>query len=201
MQSIRNKILKRISGAGRGRSYTSKDFLDLGNRDAVDQSLSRLTRTGIMRRLKSGVYDFPRINPALGGILSPDIDDVVQSIARKNNIRIMPSSAVAANKLGLSTQVPAQRIYLTDGPSRRIRINNSNIVFRHVSPKRMSYCGTKSEVVLQALYYFGRIRVDDTMIKKISHRLSAEDKRHLIKDTQFSPAWIIAIVNKIAGIK
>jgi len=201
MQSIRNSIFKRISGGGRGRSYTSKDFFDLGSRAAVDQSLSRLARTGLMRRIKSGIYDFPRINPRLGGVLTPNMDDVVKSIARKNNIRIMASEAVAANRLGLSTQVPAQMIFLTDGPSKKIQINNFNIKFSHASPKRMSICGTKSEMILQALYYFGKSRVDDTMIKRISNMLSKEDKEHLIQDARFSPAWIILVVNKIKGDK
>ena len=79
--------------------------------------------------------------------------------------------------------------------------NNFNIKFSHASPKRMSICGTKSEMILQALYYFGKSRVDDTMIKRISNMLSKEDKEHLIQDARFSPAWIILVVNKIKGDK
>lgn len=201
IQDTKNSIVKRISGGGRGRVYTSKDFFDLGNRAAVDQSLSRLARKGVIRRLKAGVYDFPKVNPKLGGNLSPNIDEVVHAIARKNNIRIMPSGALAANKLGLSTQVPAQKIFLTDGQSQKVRINNFDVIFRHVSPKRISSCGKRSELVLQALYHLGRNNVDDTIIDKISHMLSKKDKQYLAKDVRDSSEWLIPVVNRIAEVK
>ena len=201
MHSIRNKIIKRISGGGRGKAYTSKDFLDLGSRAAVDQALSRLTQESLIRRLKVGIYDFPRVNPKLGGQLSPNIYEVADAIARKNNIRIMTSGALAANRLGLSTQVPAQIIFLTDGQSKKVRINNSDIVFRHVSPKRIASCGKRSEVVLQALNYLGKDNVDDTIVNKIGRMLSEKDKQHLIKDAQGSSEWLIPVINKIAEVK
>lgn len=201
IQHIKNRIVKRISGGGRGRVYISKDFFDLGNRAAIDQSLSRLARKGVIRRLKAGVYDFPKINPKLGGQLSPNIDEVVYAIARKNNIRILPSGAFAANKLGLSTQVPAQKIFLTDGQSQKIRINNLDVIFRHVSPKRIASYGKRSELVLQALYHLGKNNVDDVIIDKISHMLSDKDKQSLVEDAQNSSEWLIPVVNRIAEIK
>ncbi len=99
MQSIADKIIKRIRGKGRGQAYTNKQFLDLGSRAAVDKALSRLTKRKLIRRLKPGIYDYPRVNPKLGGILSPSRDNVAQAIAKKNGIRIQPSGAQAANAL------------------------------------------------------------------------------------------------------
>lgn len=201
IQHVKDRIVKRISGGGRGRAYTSKDFFDLGSRAAVDQSLSRLARKGVIRRLKAGVYDFPKINPKLGGQLSPNVDEVAHAFARKNNIRIMLSGALAVNKLGLSTQVPAQKIFLTDGQSQKIRINNFDVIFRHVSPRRISPCGKRSELILQALYHLGRNNVDDVIIDKISHMLSDKDKQYLAKDVQNSSEWLIPVVNRIAEVK
>jgi len=41
MQSIHNKILARIRGKGRGCAFSSKDFLDIGDRNSVDKALSK----------------------------------------------------------------------------------------------------------------------------------------------------------------
>ncbi len=134
----------------------------LGSRVAVDQGLCRLAQKGYIRRLKPGIYDFPRMNEKLGGELSPIVDEAAYAIARKNNIKIMISGALAANKLGLSTQVPAQKIFLTDGQNRKIKIRNFELVFRHVTPKRMGLCGKKSEVILQALDHIGKNNITDS---------------------------------------
>src|SRR6185436_6856004 len=49
MRSTVSKIVGRVSGKGRGSVWSPTDFLDLGTRDAVDQSLSRLVRRGFLR--------------------------------------------------------------------------------------------------------------------------------------------------------
>ena len=48
--------------------------------------------------------------------MSPDIDQVATAMARKFRWRIQPGGAPALNYLGLSTQVPARAVYLSDGP-------------------------------------------------------------------------------------
>jgi predicted transcriptional regulator of viral defense system len=170
MPSLSKKILYRIYGGGKGKIYTSKDFVDLGNRAAVNQALSRLAKKAMIRRIKSGIYDYPRFNPKLGGKLTYNIHDVANAIARKNNIRIMESGACAANQLGLSTQVPARIFLLTDGPSRKVKVNNFILTFRHVSSKVMAIYGKKTEIVLRALIYIGKKYVDDMVIDKLCNR-------------------------------
>ena len=137
MQSIANKIISRIKRNGAGFSFTAKDFLDLGSRGAVDMALSTLARSGKIRRVSRGVYDYPRHSELLGGLLAPDFDQIAHAIARKTGIRIQPSGALAANLLGLSEQVPAKIVYLTDGRSRTIRIGSQTITFKQTSPKEL----------------------------------------------------------------
>ena len=114
MQSIQNIILACIRGKGRRYAFSSKDFLDLGKRNSADKALSRLCSQGLIHRVVTGIYDFPRKDEELGGKMSPDIHQGAHAIARKNGVRIQPSGAQAANLLGISTQVPAQVVYLTN---------------------------------------------------------------------------------------
>lgn len=123
--TIQDDILDRIRGNDRGKVFTPKDFLDLGSRDAADQSLSRLVRSGEIERLGRGLYHYPRVNERLGIPIGPDPDEIAEALGRQTGSRVLPSGAVAANRLGLSTQVPAKPVYLTDGRTRQVRIGVS----------------------------------------------------------------------------
>src|ERR1700747_403109 len=118
-QSIDSRIIATIHGRGRGSVFVPADFLDIGSREAVGLALHRLARKGTIRRLARGVYDFPKQHPVLG-LLSPSADDVAKALAGRDRPRLQPSGAYAANALGLSDQVPARAVYLTDGPSRTV---------------------------------------------------------------------------------
>ena len=122
MQPIDKKILSRIYGRGRGWAFTKIDFVAEFGEVNIHQALSSLTKTGTIRRVCHGVYDYPRYSELLGQTLSPDVDQVAQALARKFNWRILPSGDTALNQLGLSTQVPGKWVYLSDGPSREYAI-------------------------------------------------------------------------------
>jgi hypothetical protein len=133
VQTIDSKLKSRIYGHGRGSVFTPNDFLDLGGRDAVDKALSRLATRGVVRRLARGLYEYPREHPELG-TLSPDIEKVAKALTGKDRIRRQPAGAYATNLLGLSEQVPAKVVFLTDGPSRTVKIGRQEIQLRHTTP-------------------------------------------------------------------
>ena len=95
MQAIEQKILSRVYGRGRGWAFTKIDFVaDFGEVN-IHQALSTLARTGTIRRVCHGVYDYPRFSELLGQALSPEVDQVAQALARKFNWRIQPSGDTA----------------------------------------------------------------------------------------------------------
>src|ERR1700680_3207824 len=118
MSTVHHEILDRIRMRGRGKVFTPKDFLDLGSRDAADKSLSRLVKGGEIQRLGRGLYHYPRVNERLGILVGPEFDEIAEALARQTGSRVVPSGAAAANRLGLSTQVPAKLVYLSDGRTR-----------------------------------------------------------------------------------
>ena len=128
MQTMRDQIVARIERLGEGKAFSAKDFLDIASRTTIDVALAELARKGTIRRIRRGLYDMPRVNPALGGTLSPDIDEAARAIARRQRWKIVPEGAWAANLLGLSTQVPSKIIYLTDGPNNEVPIGRRSII-------------------------------------------------------------------------
>jgi hypothetical protein len=189
MQSIDSNILSRIYGSGRGSVFTPGRFLDLGSRDAVDKVLSRLVQKGTIRRLARGLYDYPEQHPIMG-ILTPSPDAIARALAGKQGIRLQPSGAYAANRLGLSTQVPARIVYLTDGPSRTVRVGNQEIRLQRTTPRSMGPAVRISGLVIQALRHLGQKHVDDAAIQTLQRKLSDQDRKRLIKDIAYAPAWV-----------
>jgi hypothetical protein len=197
MQSTDLKILSRIYGSGRGSVFTPGRFLDIGSRDAVDKVLSRLAQKGTIRRIARGLYDYPEHHPIMG-ILAPSPDAIARALAGKQGIRLQPSGAYAANRLGLSTQVPARIVYLTDGPSRTVRVGNQEIRLKRTTPRSMGPADRISGLVIQALRHLGQKHVDDAVIQTLQRKLSDQDKKRLIKDIAYAPAWVGKHLREIA---
>ena len=200
MQSIDDKILNRIYGHGRGSVFTPGDFLDLASRQAVGVALHRLVKKGTLRSLARGLYDYPRTDPDLG-ILSPTTDAIVKALKGRDNILLQPSGAYAANLLGLSEQIPMKIVLLTDGPARRVQLGKQVIILKHTTPKAMATAGKISGLLIQALRYIGQKNMDDTMVERLRNRLSEDDKKHLLKDIRYAPAWIAAIMRRVAQLE
>jgi len=197
MDTIRQTILSRIRSAGRGAVFTPKDFLDAGTRYAIDQALSRLARSGTILRLGRGLYYYPRVNPRLGIPVTPDVDQFAQAIGRRTGSRMVPSGAVAANLFGLSTQVPAKFLYLSDGRSRRLRVGRIEIQIKHVTPKELPRGGQSSAMVFQALRHLGREAVDAQVVARLRAVLSVKQKRELAQDARYTTDWIANVVRQI----
>jgi len=198
MQDIEKSILKRVRGSGKGWCFTPTDFADLGGTASVWTALHRLTQRGTIRRLAQGLYDFPR-NHAELGMLLPDPEAVAQALARGRSIRLQPSGAYAANLLGLSEQVPARIVFLTDGAPRRIRVGNQEIVLRRTTPRNMATAGRISGTVIQALRYIGKDRVTSAHRQSLLRRLSAAEKQQLLKDRLYAPGWMRPLLEEISG--
>ena len=200
MESVKDKIVKRVWRRGRGYAFSSKDFLNLGSRASVDRALSDLVREEKIRRVARGLYDYPRVSELLGGELSPDADQVAQAVARKHGQTIVASGPWAANVLGLTTQVPARIVYLTEGPPREFRVGRQEVEFRRVAPSSLRGAdNVMSGLVVQALRHLGSDRVDVDVVDRLRQRLTAADKRRLLADARYAPDWVHAVAKQIAG--
>jgi len=201
MDALHGQILDRISQAGPGKVFTPKDFLDLASRDATDQALSRLVRRKTLRRLGRGLYYSPRRNDALGVDVPPDLDEIADAVGRQTGSRVVPSGAVAANRLGLSTQVPAKPVYLTDGRTREVRVGKYTLQIKHAPPKDLPAGNRKSALVFQALRFLGKDAVTDKVIDTVRSALTLDDRKLLLSDAKYATDWLCETVRKIASLR
>lgn len=198
MQTIEDKLRNRIYGSGRGAVFTPNDFLDLGGRDAVDKALSRLAAKGTIRRLARGLYEYPREHPELG-VLSPDIEKVAKALAGKDRIRLQPAGAYATNLLGLSEQVPAKVVFLTDGPSRTVKIGRQEIQLRRTTPRNMAAAGRLSGLLMQALRHLGKEHITPERMEQLKRTLPMVERQQVLKDLRLAPAWMHPLFRELAG--
>lgn len=192
---IMSRIAEKFGGSG--AVVTAKDFLDLAGRDAVDQALRRLSRQGDLNRIGRGLYHRPRINPLLGVSVPADADKVADAIGRQTGDRVSPSCAVIANKLGLSTQIPAKLVYLTTGRSRSIQVGSRTYHFKHVAASKLPDTGSAVGRALQAIDAAGP-KPDPSAVRLIRSTLSAEQRRDLLRQAQYSVGWIAETARQVA---
>ena len=196
---MKDQILVRINRLGEGEAFSAKDFLDIATRGRIDITLGDLTREGLICRIGRGLYDLPKVNVALGGKLSPDIDEAARAIARRQRWKIVPEGAWAANLLGLSMQVPTKIVYLTDGPNSEVPIGRRTIHFKHARPKTMAGPEGKNALVIQALRYLGQDNIGPREIEMLRTVLSPAEKRKLMKDARCGADWIYETAKRLAG--
>lgn len=199
-QTLADSIVSRIYGKKRGWVFTPIRFRDLGNDAAVRKTLQCLCDQGAIRRLARGLYNYPERHPQLGE-LTPPAEQIARALAGKEGLRIQPTGAYAANVLGLSTQVPAKAVFLTDGAERTITVGNRTIQLKRTTPKNMATAGRMSGLVIQALRHLGRDQVDASVVELLAQQLSVDDRQELLKDIRYAPAWIGDVFRRLAKME
>lgn len=199
MQTMKEEVLERVRRMRHGKAFVAKDFLDIATRGSIDMALAGLVREGTVRRVRRGLYDKPKANPSLGGVLSPDVDEASRAIARRHRWKIVPAGAWAANLLSLSTQVPAKIVYLSDGPTKTVSIGKRAIRFQHARPQALAGTDGTAALVVQALRYLGKDGAGRGEIRRLRSILPAAERRKLLRQTRFGVDWIYETAKRIAG--
>ena len=196
-RSVYEKLKHQVEKRGSGAVFVTRDFQELGSRAAVDEALSRLAKQGIIRRLGRGLYDYPRLHPALGPV-PPDPDLIAAALARKTGSRIQSAGARAANALGLSTQVAARPIYLTDGGRRTLQVGGQTIEMRHAAPRSLAGAGRIEGTVIQALRHLGQGQIGADIIERLRQALTAREKAALRREAFSAPGWLVPTLLEVA---
>ncbi len=182
-----------IEDSGRGHIFFPDDFSASESSDTIRSALVRLCDDNIIVRLAQGIYYYPIIDDKWGmGIMYPSIDDIAQAIATKDRCRIAPTGSTALNALGLSTQMPANVVYYTDGSPRSISIGNGRgLLFkRSTDMKRFSYKSEMMQLIVVALREIGNGNVSESQKDIIAEHLKKISEEEYLHDLPLAPAWV-----------
>ena len=196
MYSTAQKIESTIKAFDRGRIFFADDFVDMGSPEAVRQTLLRLTKAGVIIRISQGVYCYPEIDEVLG-VIRPSFEQIAKALAERSHARIVPTGEYAMNALGLSTQVPMNCVFLTDGPTRHVDVSDGRgITFKTTAPKNLAFGNRLAMLVNSALRSIKKENVTEEQKRHIWEILRKGKKEDVLKDLVLMPVWIRKIVTQ-----
>jgi hypothetical protein len=195
MESTVNKIERKIKNSKRGKLFFQEDFAVFGTPNAIQLALAKLQKSGLLMRVAHGIYYYPKINTNKyinSKYLPPSIDEIAYGIAKRDKIRIVPTGAYALNTLELSTQVPANVVFITDGAPRRINVGKGRgILFKHTSEARsLAYKSKLLMLIVSALREIGEGKATQQQLEKIKSHLANVSQKELNTDLQLMPIWV-----------
>ncbi len=196
IHSTESRILERIA-AKEGSAFTAKDFLDLATYETAKKALQRLANAGTLRRPLRGVYEYPSYSAVRKGPASPNPDAIARAIARTNGWTLIPTGETALNVLGLSTQVPAQWQYLSDGPTKSYTWEGGSIQLKHRANKEMAGLSPTTALVVQALKTLGESRVDKPALATLRAKLSRADRVRALQEARYTTTWIFEAIKRL----
>ncbi len=195
--NIAQEIEQKINRTSKGSFIFINDFTGKYDYETVRKVLQRLHAKNKLLRLSRGIYYLPKIDSKLG-ILYPAAEEIAEAIAKRDKARIIPTGAYALHKLGLTTQVPMNVVFLTDGSARKIQIGKQKITFKKTSPKNLSIKHYLSNLLVQSLRELGEQNVDSNICSRLKNIIDKSGEAEIIiKDIINAPVWIQKIIKEI----
>ena len=193
MQSVYNEIKTVVEKSEPGTLFFPEEFAAVGTSDAIRAALVRLCRSGVIMRAAQGIYYYPKVDTKWGGgIIPPTVEEIAEGIAKRDKVRIVPTGAYCLNLLGLSTQIPANVVFVTDGSGRRINIGKGKgILFKHTSEMRtFAFRSEMMLLIVTALREIGEDNVTGEQLAILKRHLAAVQQEDFQADMKLAPIWV-----------
>ncbi|MDD4422733.1 MAG: DUF6088 family protein [Eubacteriales bacterium] len=192
------QVKNRIQNTEDGSVFIPSDFFDIAEAVKINVCLDRLEETGELQRAMRGIYVKPRYSTLLNKNIPPRSDDIAKAIARNYGWTIIPCGDTALNMLGLSTQIPATWIYISDGPYKIYEVDGITLKFKHTDNKNeITNISYKTALVVQALKALGKSNVTDKEIRSIAKLLTENEKAQMFAEAKRVTAWVYDLIRKI----
>lgn len=196
MTRLTEQILEHATQLPEGAPVAAKALLHLGNRAAIDQSLSRLVQRGQLLRAGRGLYVRPVASRF--GTRAPSVEKVVEAVGAHRGEIIASTGAAAANALGLTTQVPVRAVYLTSGPSRKLSLGKQVVELRHAPRWQMTLANRPAGEAVRALAWLGPEKAE-AALRTLKRKLPASAFGELVSAGHMLPTWLARSVSKTAA--
>ena len=192
-----NQIRGNIEKAENGSVFVSTDFTDITDKKTVNMGLIRLADEGLIKKILFGVYYKPEFSKLLGEAVAPSPNKVAHALARNFGWTIVPCGDTALNLLGLSTQVPSQWIYVSDGAYKEYTFDNTTIKFKRTTNKEISKVSYKTALTIQALKALGKENITEQVILRLKKILTDEEKEKMLAESKSATSWVLELIKVI----
>ena len=189
-KSAKDRIMAKIARHGRGWIFSAQDFMPEFKRYEIDASLKALSDGGAIRKICRGIYDYPSYSELLHQPSAPDLYGVARTFAAKFRWNIYPSGDTALNFFGLSTQIPAKLVFISNGPSRTLDTPFGTIYFKHSALRETSFRYMESGLAVQALREIGQANLTPEIANRIKGKFGDGLLQKIRRDIITSANWI-----------
>ena len=192
-----NQIRGNIEKAENGSVFVTTDFTDITDKKTVNMGLIRLADEGLIKKILFGVYYKPEFSKLLGEAVAPSPNKVAHALARNFGWTIVPCGDTALNLLGLSTQVPSQWVYVSDGAYKEYTFDNTTIKFKRTTNKEISKVSYKTALTIQALKALGKENITEQVILRLKKILTDEEKEKMLAESKSATSWVLELIKVI----
>ncbi len=197
MSQLAQSVLSAAQSLPEGGLLSPKEFLHLGSRAAIDQTLTRLTKEGQLLRVGRGVYALPV--QGRFGARPPSTESVVEAIEATSGEVVVASGAAEANALGLTTQVPTREVYLTSGPSRRLHLGSREIELKHGTRWQMFMGKRPAGKAIRALLWLGPEQASQAL-QTLRTKLEIQEWEAMRSARSVLPSWMARAVSEVSSV-
>ena len=192
-----NQIRGNIERAEAGSVFVSTDFTDITDKKTVNMGLIRLADECLIKKILFGVQYKPEFSELLGEAVAPSPNKVAHALARNFGWTIVPCGDTALNLLGLSTQVPSQWVYVSDGAYKEYTFDNTTIKFKRTTNKEISKVSYKTALTIQALKALGKENITEQVISRLKKILTDEEKEKMLAESKSATSWVLELIKVI----
>lgn len=195
MSSLSEAIISHARQLPEGHPLIAKKLTSLGSARRVGRAMSRLARHGRLLRAGRGVYVRPV--ESRFGIRPPSATKVVEALAASRGETIAVHGAMAANNLGLTTQVPVHNVFLTSGPSRTIDVGSQPVELRHAPRWQLAHAQRPAGQVIRALAWLGPEKAMQA-VETLKRRMPRGEMIEVSAVGAGTPAWLASQMRAFA---
>ncbi|OFZ79530.1 MAG: hypothetical protein A2583_10100 [Bdellovibrionales bacterium RIFOXYD1_FULL_53_11] len=197
---VAQSIRRQITDKGPDSLWSFDDFVKLPQQ-AVAKTLSRLSKEGLIQRMRKGVYYYPKIT-ALGPS-QPDASALFAAAIKKSkNITIYSGGTASFQNLGITTQAPAQYTILGELASRKIRIGRMTANIQRRSFAHLNGASQEDIWILDSIRNLKHVpdsTPSDAVAKIMSNfHASKRPLKKLLRFAQGEPPRVRAVIGAIA---
>ena len=192
--AVVQQIRKRITRSKFGEIFFVSSFPQY-DVEYVTKLLAIFEKEGLVTRIAKGVY--VKARKTRFGILYPSAYELVKEIAKRDKAKVIPTGATAANRLGFSTQVPMNTIFLTTGSGRKLKLGNRTVTLKHGAPRNFAFRGKLMQELVQALRSMGENNLTKEDEGQIAKLLAETPEKDTIgHDLLLAPVWMRQIIKR-----
>lgn len=177
--------------------FSNNDFLKFGNMNTIKSNLLRMVEDNKIVRLIDGIYAIPKYSKLLNAVIYPDAKELAAKIADKFSWSISPSGDLALNLTGLSTQVPNEYVYVSDGPYRTYKYRDREIIFKQTSNRFIIGLSSQNALIVQAIRMLGKENIGANEIKILRQFYNKYSTTDILTEGKNLPVWIVKVLSEI----